>query len=186
MAATLLTIFGPTLWVLRAEIGTLWRNAARAGEVRVWGAAFAITLVLNCLIGPTPARYGLAQGGFTQVCLLGFVPLVLRLLDHAPSVRLRRIVRWHLLTGFGPFVVLALGVLLATHLPYAGPRRAGGKAHLGRSRSLDAAPARARVAGGKFFPGGLVVFAARGRRILVGRRPRERPECARAAHRRSD
>ncbi len=119
MAATLLTIFGPTLWVLRAEIGTLWRNAAQASELRVWGSALAVTFLLNCLITPTPPRYGAAQGGFTQVCLLGFVPLALRLLDRAPSVRLRRIVRWHLLTGFGPFVGLAIGVLLVTHLPHA-------------------------------------------------------------------
>lgn len=120
MAATLLTIFGPTLWVLRSEIATLWRDAARAGAAHAWGAAFAATLLLNCLLGPTPPRYGLAQSGFVPVCLLGFVPLVLRLLDRAPAVRLRRIVRWHVLTGFGPFAVLAIGVLLATHLPSPG------------------------------------------------------------------
>jgi hypothetical protein len=119
MAATLLTIFGPTLWVLRSEIGVLWREWSRAGAVAAWGGALAVTLLLNCLLGPTPPRYGLAQAGLVPVCLLGFVPLVLRLLDRAPAVRLRRIVRWHVLTGFGPFVLLALGVLLATHLPSA-------------------------------------------------------------------
>jgi hypothetical protein len=158
MAATLLTIFGPTLWVLRSEIAALLRSAARTGEVRVWGTALAVTLLLNCLVGPTPVRYGLAQTGFTQVCLLGFLPIVLRLLDHAPAVRLRRIVRWHVLTGFGPFVVLALGVLLATHLPYAGRAALVEKLtwadhDLWTLRRLGLEPLAEA-----FYPGGLAVF----------------------------
>ncbi len=159
MAATLLTIFGPTLWVLRSEIGALWRSAARAGEVRVWGAALAVTFLLNCVAGPIAPRYGLAQSGFTQVCLLGFVPLVLRLLDHAPSVRLRRIVRWHVLTGFAPFAVLAIGVLLATHLPHASraaliERLASADADFWTLRHLGLESLAER-----FFPGGFVAFA---------------------------
>lgn len=158
MAATLLTILGPTLWVLRAEIRVLWRDAMRAGEVRGWAVALAVTLLLNCLAGPTSPPYGLAQAGFTQVCLLGFVSLVLRLLDRAPAVRLRRMARWHLLTGFAPFVVLALGVLLVTRLHHPGAVALAEKlravdADLWTVRNLGLEPL-AEV----FFPGGLVVF----------------------------
>jgi len=158
MAATLLTIFGPMLWVLRAEIGTLWSEARRAGEVTVWAAAAAVTFAINCAVLPTAPRYGGAQAGLTQVCLLAFVPLVLRLLDRAPSVRLRWIVRWHLLTGFAPFAALALGVLLALHLPHAG--RA---ALVERLAVVDADWNAVRQLGlellsAKFFPGGLIVF----------------------------
>ena len=150
---------GPTLWVLRSEVGALWRNAARTGEVRGWGGALAITFVANCAIGPTAPRYGLAQSGFTQVCLLGFLPLVFRMLDRAPSVRLRRIVRWHVLTGFAPFAVLSIGMLLALHLP-----RAGNGELVAKLASADGDFWTFRHLGlaslaGRFFPGGLVLFA---------------------------
>lgn len=155
MAMTLLTIFGPTLWVLRAEVAALWRTAARAGDLHAWGAAFALTLLFNCLFARLPAGDRLDQAGLTPVCLLGFVPLVLRVLDHAPSVRLRRIARWHVLTGFGPFVVLALCVLIAAHLPAARWAPLPGAQHDLLALRQSGLESLAET----FFPGGIAVFA---------------------------
>ncbi len=156
MAATLLTIFGPTLWTLRTEIATQLRGVS----LRPWGIALALTFTLNCLLLSVAPRYGAAQGGLTQVCLLGLMALVARVFIRAPSVRLRRILWWNLLTGFVPFSLLAGGVLLALHLPHEGRSLLVAKLAAADGDWWTVQHFGMEVLAAKFFPGGFLVFAA--------------------------
>jgi hypothetical protein len=158
MAATLLTIFGPMLWLLRDEVRLWWRSAVRSGESRPWSGALVLSLLLNCVVISAPPRYGAAQIGFAPVCLLGLMLLFTRVFAHAPAVRLARLARWHLFTGLLPYALLSLGVLLALHSPHGNREAVVESLAVSDSDWWAVRHLRLEVLAAEFFPVGIVVF----------------------------